>query len=335
MTDHVDPFEQMSPVGAEPIDPVFAARLKARVRRALGAPAERITIDLPARTTAATTTTPITSTTPTPTTGTAIRNDRSTTMNQVITPYLCVHDANAALDWYREYFAATVTNVIPWEGRVGHSELDVAGAVFYLSDEAPQLGVVAPARDGSQSSVSVVIQVAAVEEFVERAERGGAVVQRPIEEAHGSRSAWIVDPFGHRWNVGTPVYDAAQIAARRAPSEPYYMTLTTADVERGAAFYGAVLGWEFVDQGNGGRHVSNTEMPIGLRATENPFGDTEPGEIQMWFTVRDFDDAIERVRVAGGTVVDVNAWDSGREAICEDDQGVTFKLSEPAPGYDR
>ena len=113
------------------------------------------------------------------------------------------------------------------------------------------------------------------------------------------------------------------------------MTLTTADVERGAAFYGAVLGWEFQDQGNGGRHVTNTEMPIGLRSMENPFGGTEPGEIQVWFTVRDFDDAVERVRVAGGTVVELNAWDSGREAICEDDQGVTFKLSEPAPGYER
>jgi uncharacterized glyoxalase superfamily protein PhnB len=319
MTDPVDPFEQMSPVGGEPIDPVFASRLKARVQRALGAPPDRITIDLPARTPADNTTRP----------------DRSTTMNQVITPYLCVHDANAALDWYREFFGASVGNVIPWEGRVGHAELDVSGAVFYLSDEAPQLGVVAPSRDGSQSSVSVVIQVAAVEEFVERAERGGAVVQRPIEEGHGTRSAWIVDPFGHRWNVGTPVYDAEQIASRVAPSEPYYMTLTTADVELGAAFYGAVLGWEFVDQGNGGRHVANTEMPIGLRATENPHGDTAPGEIQMWFTVRDFDDAVERVRVAGGTIVELNAWDSGREAICEDDQGVTFKLSEPAPGYDR
>jgi hypothetical protein len=88
-----------------------------------------------------------------------------------------------------------------------------------------------------------------------------------VEEAHGSRSAWVIDPFGHRWNVGTPTFT--------------------------------------------------------------------PGQIEMWFTVRDFDDAVERVRVAGGTVVDLNAWDSGREATCEDDQGVTFKLSEPAPGYDR
>lgn len=335
MTESADPFERLAATTDAVVDPLFAARLRARVQRALGTPADRVTIDLARPTRAApTTTTP--STTPATTKSAAVADpERSTTMNQVITPYLCVHDATAALDWYREYFAATVGNVIPWEGRVGHAELDVAGAVFYLSDEAPELGVVAPTRDGSQTAVSIVIQVAAVDQFVERAERGGAVVQRPIEEAHGSRSAWIVDPFGHRWNVGTPVYDAEQIAVRRAPSEPYYMTLTTADVERGAAFYGAVLAWEFQDQDHGGKHVVNTEMPIGLRATENPFGDTAPGEIQMWFTVRDFDDAVERVRTAGGAVVELNAWDSGREAICEDDQGVTFKLSEPAPGYDR
>ncbi|MGB7878298.1 MAG: VOC family protein [Ilumatobacteraceae bacterium] len=326
MTEPHDPFDELAAVTDEVVDPVFAARLRARVQRALGMAPDRITIGLPSRAATDTTKTAITADS---------RTERNTTMAQVITPYICVHDAAAALDWYREYFGAGVSNVIPWEGRVGHAELDVAGAVFYLSDEAPQLGVVAPTLDGSRTSVSIVIQVAAVEQFVERAERGGAVVQRPIEEAHGSRSAWIVDPFGHRWNVGTPVYDAEESAARRAPSEPYYMTLTSADVERGAAFYGAVLGWETVPQDNGGRHVVNTEMPIGLRATENPFGNTEPGQIEMWFTVRDFDDAVERVRVAGGTVVELNAWDSGREAICEDDQGVTFKLSEPAPGYER
>jgi uncharacterized glyoxalase superfamily protein PhnB len=256
-------------------------------------------------------------------------------VSSVIAPYLCVHDAPAAIDWYREYFGATVTNVIPWEGRVGHADLDVAGAMFHLSDEAPQLGVTAPERDGSRTAVSIVLQVAAVEQFVERALAGGAVVQRPIEESHGSRNAWIVDPFGHRWNVGTPIFSAEELAGRRAPSEPYYMTLTSADVERGAAFYGTVLGWEFAEPHHGGRHVTNTEMPIGLRPTSTPFGDTAPGQIEMWFTVRDFDDAVERVRTAGGTVVEINAYDSGREAICEDDQGVGFRLSEPAPGYDR
>jgi uncharacterized glyoxalase superfamily protein PhnB len=316
----IDPFDRLADVvGGDVVDPVFAARLRTRVERSLGASPDHVTIRLADRAAAPT----------------LSRPDRNTPMSQVITPYLCVHDAPAAIEWYREHFGATVTNVIPWEGRVGHADVDVAGAVFHLSDEAPHLGVVAPERTGSRTSVSIVLQVAAVDEFVERAVAGGAVLQRPIEEAHGSRSAWIVDPFGHRWNVGTPVYTAEQTAARRAPSEPYYMTLTTADVERGAAFYGAVLGWDFAEPRNGGRHVTNTQMPIGLRPTSTPFGDTDPGQIEMWFTVRDFDDALERVRVAGGTVLQLTAYDSGREAICEDDQGVTFKLSEPAPGYDR
>ncbi|MEP1123624.1 MAG: VOC family protein [Ilumatobacter sp.] len=340
MTENHDPFEQMSEFATDDrsIDPEFAERLRGRVERALlssgNAPASDHRFDL----------------------GGAVRSvsddaarrgrgepsrtqpnlqKENHVMSQVITPYICVHDATDALDWYREHFGADVSNVVPWEGKIGHAELNVAGAVFYLSDEAPALGVRAPARDGSHTSTSIVIQVAVVEEFVERATAGGAVVQRPIEEAHGSRSAWIVDPYGHRWNVGTPVYDDVAMASRRGPSEPYYMTLSSADVDRAAAFYGAVLGWEFHAQDHGGQHVVNTTMPIGLRATRNPYGDTDPGEIQMWFTARDFDDAVERVRTAGGTVVELNAHDSGREAICDDDQGVRFKLSEPAPGYDR
>jgi uncharacterized glyoxalase superfamily protein PhnB len=310
----------------EPVDPVFAARLRARVERSFGVSADGLAIRLPDRDATRT---------PSTTAPNNITEHRSTAMTQVITPYICVHDASAAIDWYREHFGATVANVIPWEGRIGHSEVDVAGAVFYMSDEAPALGVRAPARDGSHTSVSISLQVAVVEEFVERARRGGAVVQREIEDAHGSRNAWLIDPFGHRWNVGTPSHTPDELARRRAASEPYYMTLTSPDVERGAAFYGAVLGWEFAERDNGGRHVTNTEMPIGLRSPQSPFGDTEAGQIEMWFAVRDFDDAVERVRVSGGTVVSLNAYDSGREAICEDDQGVTFKLSEPAPGYDR
>ena len=194
MTEPRDAFDQFAATvddNGATAGSVFAAQLRARVQRALGA--SQATTDS--------------------------RSERNTEMSQVITPYICVHDAKAALEWYREFFGATVSNVILWEGRVGHAEFDVAGAGFFLSDEAPDLGVVAPTRDGSQTSVSIVIQVAAVEQFVERATSGGAVVQRPIEAAHGTRSAWIVDPFGHRWNIGTPIYDIEQVVARRAPPE--------------------------------------------------------------------------------------------------------------------
>ena len=148
-------------------------------------------------------------------------------------PYLCVADASAAIDWYRRHFAASVSNVIDWEGRVGHSELEFSGAVFYLSDEAPQLGVLAPPSLGQGCSTSFVVLVADAETFISRAVAGGAVLERPVEEAHGTRNGWILDPFGHRWNIGTPVVDASTAAASRRPAEPYYMTLSTPDVELG------------------------------------------------------------------------------------------------------
>jgi uncharacterized glyoxalase superfamily protein PhnB/catechol 2,3-dioxygenase-like lactoylglutathione lyase family enzyme len=256
-------------------------------------------------------------------------------MGQTVTPYLCVRDARTALEWYRNRFGASVSNIIEWEGKVGHAELEMGGAIVYLSDEAPTLGVLAPPSIGPGSSASFVLLVADVAAFVDRAVAGGAVLQRPIEESHGTRNGWLMDPFGHRWNVCTPLPDSAQTAARRAPSEPYYFTLSTPDVDRAAAFYGVVLDWEFAEPNpHGGRHVTNTRQPIGLRPLEGPFGATGPGEITMWFIARDFDDALERVRAAGGSVLTVTSYDSGREAVCHDDQGATFRLSEPAPGYD-
>jgi uncharacterized glyoxalase superfamily protein PhnB/catechol 2,3-dioxygenase-like lactoylglutathione lyase family enzyme len=252
-------------------------------------------------------------------------------MPQSITPYLCVADAASALDWYRTHFGATIGNVIDWDGRIGHAEVEFAGNVFFLSDEAPQLGVVAP-LPGAGVSTSFVVRVADVDIFIDRAVAGGAVLERPIEHAHGSRNGWIKDPHGHRWNIGTP--DRLDAAALRRPSDPYYLTITSTDVEQAVAFYGQVLDWQFAEPHNGARHITNTSMPMGLRPQHAPVDNTEPGEIQLWFTVRDFDNAVDRVRTAGGTVLTVTGYDSGREARCQDDQGTLFRLSEPAPGYD-
>lgn len=297
-----------------PVDPRFAAELKDRIVAALG-------FDDP---------TPSSSvSSPTP--------DRSAMSAQIvpqtITPYLCVRDARSALDWYRSYFGAGVSNLIETDGKIGHAELEFGGAVFFLADEFPEIGVLAPPSIGAGHSHSMVVRVADVDRIVARSVHGGATAT-DITEGHGSRSAWVVDPFGHRWNLGTPMVSAAEASARRAPSEPYYLTLTTADVERGAAFYGAVFDWEFSEPFNGGRHVENTAMPIGLRPPTNPFSSTAPGEITMWWVARDFDAAVQRVRDAGGTVESTNTYDSGREAVCRDDQGLEFRLSEPAPGYD-
>jgi PhnB protein len=87
--------------------------------------------------------------------------------------------------------------------------VEFGGAVFYLSDEAPALGVLSPPSLGAGSSSSFVVLVADADAFIARAVDGGAVLERPVDEGHGTRSGWIRDPFGHRWNIGTPLRDPA------------------------------------------------------------------------------------------------------------------------------
>jgi uncharacterized glyoxalase superfamily protein PhnB/catechol 2,3-dioxygenase-like lactoylglutathione lyase family enzyme len=301
MTDSFDQLRHLSEVASRP-DPTFVRDLSARLLRAA---------------------TPLIDPSP---------QQRGQQMPQSITPYLCVADGAAAIEWYRSHFGAMVSNVFSDNGRIGHAELEFGGNVFYLADEYPEIGVVAPPTMGAGSSASFVALVADADASIERAVAGGAVLERPITNAHGSRNGWVKDPFGHRWNISTP--QRTDAPSLRRPAEPYYLTITSADVERAAAFFGRVLDWQFAEYNNGGRHIRNTTMPMGLRPPHTPFDETAPGEIQLWFIVRDFDDAVDRVRTAGGTVSSITGYDSGREARCEDDQGALFRLSEPAPGYD-
>jgi hypothetical protein len=136
-----DPFDVLR-VANEPTapDPGFAARLKARVAAALSEPletesfetesleiSELDTIELPERrSTMATASAP-------------------TTKTAVITPYICVADATAALTWYAEAFGAIEeVRYVGDDGRIGHAEITIDGARVMLSDEYAEAGVAAP-----------------------------------------------------------------------------------------------------------------------------------------------------------------------------------------------
>lgn len=51
------------------------------------------------------------------------------------------------------------------------------------------------------SSVSFVIDADDVDADFQRAIDAGATVERPITEAPWGRGGWLIDPFGHRWNI--------------------------------------------------------------------------------------------------------------------------------------
>lgn len=123
-----------------------------------------------------------------------------------VTPYLTAHDADAALDWYAEAFGAVEQLRIPMDdGGVGHAEFHIGEAVFYVSDEAPDLGVLSPHTLGGTSS-ALHLQVGDVDAVYGRAVAAGATAQRqPADQPHGARHGVLVDPFGHRWMLSQPI----------------------------------------------------------------------------------------------------------------------------------
>jgi uncharacterized glyoxalase superfamily protein PhnB len=277
-----------------------------------------------------------------------------------VTPYLCVDDTRRAIAWYGDIFGAVQSAdlILMDDGRVGHAEIRIGDSVIMLADEFPEIGVVSPkSQEGSSASFNV--EVADVDDTFARAVAAGASGDRPpADEFYGARSGWITDPFGHRWSIQTPL-PVATSGAGAAPSETAsgaggtseaataspaaeaarpvnelgYFTLTTPDVDRAAAFYGALLGWDAApaelasDGTHHYRHVGNTSVPFGFH--DDP-GDPSP---HHYYRVGDLDAMVRRVRDLGGEVLEVSQYESGGNARCRDDQGVEFELWQAAPGY--
>ena len=132
----------------------------------------------------------------------------STVPRPAALPYLTVAGAREAIDWYVAALGATVVGepIVMDDGRIGHAELALGGGVLYLADEYPEIGLRAPAPQAV--SVSLMLSVADTDQALERARAKGAEVQREPYENYGSRSAAIIDPFGHRWMLSGPVTGA-------------------------------------------------------------------------------------------------------------------------------
>jgi uncharacterized glyoxalase superfamily protein PhnB len=123
----------------------------------------------------------------------------------VLTAYLAVADARAAMDWYVAHLDATVVvePITMPDGRVGHVELAVAGARWMMSDEHPEIAVEAPDPDRG-AAVTLHLEVDDVDALAARAVAGGVRLDRGPEDAGVGRVAVFRDPFGHRWFLNQP-----------------------------------------------------------------------------------------------------------------------------------
>ena len=118
-----------------------------------------------------------------------------------LTPYLCVADARAAIEWYVDVLGAAVTfePIEMPDGRIGNVELTVDGASWMMSDEFAEANVAAPAPDRG-SAVSLHLTVADVDALAARVVAAGVTFDRgPEDSPPAGRVAVFRDPFGHRW----------------------------------------------------------------------------------------------------------------------------------------
>ncbi len=101
-----------------------------------------------------------------------------------------------------------------------------------------------------------------------------------------------------------------------------YASLWSPDSARAAAFYGSVLGWRFsADR----RRIEGLGQHLGLwsDARRTTF---------LSHAVADMDDAIARVRAAGGVAGDAVEEPYGLSAECVDNQGLPFAMHLSSPG---
>jgi uncharacterized glyoxalase superfamily protein PhnB len=240
-----------------------------------------------------------------------------------VTPYLAASDARAAIRFYETAFGAhedPAARVEMDDGRIGHAAFNIGDARFMISDEYPDIGVVAPTTLGGVG-LSLHLELPDVDGVYARAVAAGATSERePADQFHGNRNAVVVDPFGFRWMLTTPMHPE-----RTRLGELFYFSFGVTDMRRAREFFSSLLGWRLEDGG----HIGNIATPGGLYATEP---DGEP-KIDLWFVVDDINAAVAKVRELGGTAEEPVLYRSGWAATCDDGQGTKFSLSVPAAGY--
>ena len=317
-----DPFAALRPLAAPAApDPVFAVRLRSRLERALfprgdAMAAQRSDDPL---------------------------SDRPST--EVLTPgvvaYLIVSDARRALDWYAEVFGAQLRGepIMMDDGRIGHSEVEVAGSVIYLADDPAELVSVGAPEPGRAATVSLVATVGDVDAAVARSTAAGAELERPAADRPYGRQAVIRDPFGHRWMLSGPPVGAGGPGAEPArQGDVGYVSLWVPDDVISAEFFASVLGWRYTPAADHSRLRADAVPPqgmVGAAGLASTGRRLEHPTVYLSFVVDDVDAAVERVRTAGGTATEPGDMPYGRSAQCVDDQGMEFALHHGGPGERR
>src|SRR5437763_16860398 len=123
-----------------------------------------------------------------------------------LTPFLVVRDAAAAIELYKEVFAALeMDRTTDPAGTVVHATLRIGDSVLEMGQHA-DVNVLDPEQ---LPPVGMHLYVEDVHAVVARAEAAGVRGVRPVQrQPYGDLEASLADPFGIVWFVATHVGDA-------------------------------------------------------------------------------------------------------------------------------
>jgi PhnB protein len=127
-----------------------------------------------------------------------------------VTPYLIVHDAAKALEFYKKAFSATELVRMPGPGgRVMHAEIKIGDSMIMLADENPEWGAKSAQTIGG-SPIGLCLYVKDVDALAKQAVAAGAKEVKPVQDQfYGDRSGTFSDPFGLQWTIATHKEDVS------------------------------------------------------------------------------------------------------------------------------
>jgi PhnB protein len=122
-----------------------------------------------------------------------------------IQPELWLEHANEAVAFYEAAFGAKVLHRVG-EGEDIVAQLDIGGAAFWVASASSAMKRFSPRTIGGATSRTLLV-VDDPYAAMAQAKASGALELAPVTDEHGWRLGRIRDPFGHEWEIGTPLGD--------------------------------------------------------------------------------------------------------------------------------
>lgn len=220
-----------------------------------------------------------------------------------------------------------------WDVQVGPPEAGGYALAYLRGRTVAGLG---PQQNPGPPFWTTYVNVADAEAVAARAQaHRGQVLVAPMDVMEQGRMAVLADPAG----AIISVWQAKGHPGAGVVNEPgaySWSELVTVDTDGAAAFYPAVFGWTV--QRHGGGDGAYDEWQVAGRSVAGmmPKPPEMPADIPphwaVYFAVTDADEAVERVRELGGSVllepIDI---EPGRVAAVMDPSGAAFNVMAMNP----